>query len=171
MSGRAGDTSSGLFDRSSKGQSIGPVAVQIERERIRFFAQVLGETDPIHWDVAAARSQGHPDLVAPPSFFMAIEAMANEELLRAGLAPASELIGCDFRYLLHGDESYNYGGLIYAGDVVSFSTRVLDFLDKKGGAIELAALESHVEHAERGILIRARRQLLHRLSPRAEQAK
>jgi acyl dehydratase len=153
----------GLFKRDTKGVSVAPVTVQIERGRIRFFAQVLGEMDPLFTDLEAARAMGHPDIAAPPSFFMVVEAMANEERRRQGVQAATELVGCDFRYLLHGDEHYSYEGLIYAGDTVALSTQVLDFYDKKGGAMEFVVFESLITHAERGVLVRARRTLLHRL--------
>jgi len=163
MIDRTAASPKGIFDRGTRGRSIPPVPIPIERGQLRFFAKVLGETDPIHFDVRAARAQGHPDLVAPPSFFMVIEANANEELARTGQASALALIKCDFRYLLHGDEHYSYHGLLYAGDEVSFETRIVDFVDKKGGAMELVLLESTVSHAARGVAIRARRTLLHRL--------
>jgi len=153
----------GVFDRTTKGTSLPPVEVTIERGRIRFFAEVLGETDPAHTDVAAARAAGHPDLVAPPSFFMVVEAAANAELKRRGEKTAAELIGCDFRYLLHGDETYAYSGLIYAGDALTLTTTVLDFFDKKGGAMEFATLSSTLTHPTRGVIVRTSRNLLHRL--------
>ena len=152
----------GLFDRSTKGLSFAPVTVQIERDRIRFFAKVLEATDPVHYDVEAARAKGYPDLVAPPSFFMVIEATANEELQRKGQVSAIERVGSDFKYLLHGDEQYEYHGSLYAGDVVTLTTSVIDFYDKKGGAMEFATLRSVVEHRDRGVLIRATRTMLHR---------
>lgn len=65
--------------------------------------------------------------------------------------------------LLHGDEHYSYHGLIFAGDTVSFDTRVVDFHDRKGGMLEFVTLESRITHAERGVLISATRNLLHRL--------
>ncbi|MEZ6024317.1 MAG: MaoC family dehydratase N-terminal domain-containing protein [Hyphomonadaceae bacterium] len=137
--------------------------MQVERGRIRFFAQVLGETNPIHLDVDAARAAGHPDLVAPPTFFMVIEALANEERARKGGVGLLQLLKCDYRYLLHGDERYFYESPIYAGDEVEISAQVLDFYDKKGGAMEFATCESKITHAKRGVLVRATRTLLHRL--------
>lgn len=154
----------GLFKRETKGQSTNPVTVTVERGRIRFFAQVLGDIDPIHTDLDQARAKGHPDLVAPPSYFMVIEALANEERRRRGEVGLVDLIGCDFRYLLHGDEHYSYEGLIYAGDEVSLSSRVVDFYDKKGGAMEFVSIESLITHAERGVLVRGTRTLLHKLA-------
>lgn len=153
----------GLFDRTTKGRATAPVQVEVERGRIRFFAQVLGEADPIHSDVTAARAQGHPDLVAPASFFAVLLAMANEELTRRGEPSANKLVGCDNRYLLHGDETYDYSGLVYAGDALTVTTTVVDFYDKKAGALEFVTLGVEAVHAERGLLIRATRTLLHRL--------
>ena len=162
-----------LFDRTTKGRVFDPIPVRIERGRIAFFAEVLGLTDPIHLDVEAARAQGHPDLVAPPSFYMVIEAAANDALKRQGLPSTLERIGCDFRYLLHGDERYEYHGPIFANDEVTLTTSVIDFDDKKGGAMELAMLSSVVAHPDRGVLIGATRTLLHRfgeaIEPRTER--
>lgn len=154
----------GIFDRSTKGMELPWIAAEIERGRIRFFAEVLGEANPIHFDLAAARDAGFPDLVAPPSFFMVIEASTNEERRRLGQPSAAALVKCDFRYLLHGDEKYEYRGQIFAGDSVVLKSKVVDFYDKKGGAMEFVTIESTLEHAKRGLLVRATRTLLHRLS-------
>ncbi len=74
----------GIFDRSTKGHALPTVTVQVERGQIRFFAKALGETNPVHSDIDAARAAGYPDLAAPPSFFMPIEAMADDERARLG---------------------------------------------------------------------------------------
>ncbi|KPF62259.1 hypothetical protein IP79_12840 [Porphyrobacter sp. AAP60] len=153
----------GLFDRSTKGLALPTVSVEVERGRIRFFAKALGESDPIHSDIAAAHAAGYPDLPAPPSFFMAIEAMADEERARLGQPSLVALLKCDFRRLLHGDESYAYHGLVFAGDALQLDTRIIDFYEKKGGLMEFVTIESSVSHAERGTLITATRTLLHRL--------
>lgn len=163
MSAAAPGNPRGIFDRSSKGRTLEPVSVLIERGRIRFFAQVLGEADPVHSDLSAARAAGHPDLVAPPSFFMVVEADANEERKRGGKPSVLDLVKCDYRYLLHGDERYFYHAPLYAGEEVDLTTRVVDFYDKKGGAMEFVTFESALTHAKRGVLVRTHRTLLHRL--------
>src|SRR5262245_57965365 len=117
-------TRKGIFDRRTKGHSTTPVTVQVERGRIRFFAQVLGATDLVHSDVDFARGRGHPDLLASPTFFVVIEALANEELTRRGEPSAAQLVRFDYRYLLHADERYDYSGLVYAGDELTFTTHV-----------------------------------------------
>lgn len=156
-------TRKGIFDRSVKGTQIEPVKVLVERGRIRFFAEILGQADPIHFDRDAARAAGYPDLVAPPSFFVVIEAAADDERKRRGLPSAAELVKADYRYLLHGEERYFYEAPIYAGDEVEMSCVITDFYEKKGGAMEFVTFESRIVHPERGLLVRAQRSLLHRL--------
>jgi acyl dehydratase len=153
----------GIFRRETKGFSATPVTVRVERGRVVTFARLLGETDPVCTDVAAARAQGHPDVVAPPSFPMVVEMLAHEERSRQGAPNPTEVIGCDFRRLLHGEQHHTYEGLVYAGDEVSVETTVVDFYDKRGGLLEFVVLESTIHHDDRGVLVRARRTLLHRL--------
>jgi len=153
----------GIFRRETKGFSAAPVTVRVERGRVVTFARLLGETDPVCTDVAAARAQGHPDVVAPPSFPMVVEMLANEERSRQGEPNPTEVIGCDFHHLLHGEQHYIYEGLVFAGDEVTVGTTVLDFYDKRGGLLEFVVLESTIHHDDRGVLVRATRTLLHRL--------
>jgi hypothetical protein len=154
----------GIFDRSVAGTAMAPVTVQIERDRIRFFAKVLGLTEPVHENVSAAREAGYPDLLAPPSFLMAVEALAEDERARHGMPGWMKLLRCDMRHLLHGNEAYSYSGPIFAGDEVVFGTEFLAFEDKKGGALEVAQIALHISHPVRGPLVSAKRTLLHRLS-------
>lgn len=153
----------GIFNRSTKGRTLPPITVAIERGRIQFFCRVLQESNPLHYDVVTARARGFADIVAPPSFYTVIDKCVNEERERLGQVSIPTLLKCGFRRLLHGDEKYEFSGLIFAGDEVTLTTTIVDFYDKKGGALEFVALASIVEHAARGVLVRATRTLLHRL--------
>ena len=153
----------GIFDRSTKGRTLAPVTIPVERGRIQFFSKVLGLADPIHSDPAAARRRGYPDVVAPPSFFIVLDCEAEEARSRLREGSVAELVNCDFRYLLHGDETYDYSGPVFAGDEVTHTTTITDFYDKKGGALEFATFASELNHRDRGVLVRATRTLIHRL--------
>ncbi len=154
----------GLFVRANAGKALAPVQVMIERDRIRFFAKVLGYNSPIYHDTRAAQAAGYPDLLAPPSFLMVVEALAEEERRRTEQQSWYDFVGCDMRYLLHGNEAYSYHGQIYAGDALSLETAVSGFEDKKGGALELCRLVVRVSHPCRGLLIEGRRTIIHRLA-------
>src|SRR3546814_5289706 len=69
---------------------------------------------------------------------------------------------CDFHHLLHGEQHFTYEGLMYAGDDVVVTTRVEDFYEKRGGLLEFVVLLSTISHADRGVLVRSKRMLLHR---------
>lgn len=155
---------SGIFDRSTLGAAFTKTEVTLERGAIAFFARVVGETNPVHFDVDAARTAGHPDIVAPATYAAVINMTANENLKRRGQANLMDLIGCDYARLLHGEESYTYFGLAYAGDVLTIAGAVEGFQDKKGGAIEVAKLRYEISHAERGLLIVIQSSAIHRLA-------
>lgn len=158
----------GLFDRSSAGYESTPIEITAERGAIAFFAETIGETNPIHFDVDAARKAGHPDVIAPATYPVVLEMAAAKEGLRKGQSPMIDVIAADMRYLLHGTEVYNYHGPIFARDTLQIVGRVTGFSDAKGGKLEIAHLEMEVRHATRGTLAVARRDLIHRLPVEAQ---
>jgi acyl dehydratase len=85
----------------------------VGREKIREYARAVGETDPRHLDLEAARAAGHPDLVAPPMFAVVYCAEAIEEAL------FDPEIGIDFAMLLHGGQEFRWGPLVHAGDEIA----------------------------------------------------
>ena len=50
------------------GKSYQPITYAVGREKIREYAAAVGETNPLHHDLDAARAAGYADLVAPPMF-------------------------------------------------------------------------------------------------------
>jgi len=51
-------------------------------------------------------------------------------------AAIRNLLGMDYRRLLHGEQGFVYERMAYAGDVLTFEQRVDDIYDKKNGALE-----------------------------------
>lgn len=85
----------------------------VSREKIREYARAVGETDPRHLDVEAARAAGYVDLVAPPMFAVVYAARAFEEAMRdPGLA-------IDVAMLLHSGQEFAWGELVVAGDEIT----------------------------------------------------
>ena len=90
---------------------VEPYAVGIEK--IREFATAIGDDNPMYHDRAAARAAGHPDVVAPPTFGIAVIAAAQDAVL---FDPA---LGLDFSRVVHGDQRFVHHRPIYAGDELS----------------------------------------------------
>lgn len=119
-----------MLDRSFIGLQTAPRTVEVEKGQLRFFAQATGEANPIYSDEAAARAAGHPTLPAPPTFLFCLGSLApGEDDVMAQL-------GVDMGKVLHGEQSFTYGKPIYAGDVITLTTRISDIYDKRGGALD-----------------------------------
>ncbi|MEL3892091.1 MaoC family dehydratase N-terminal domain-containing protein [Ferrovibrio sp. MS7] len=153
----------GIFNRTSIGAKTKPVSYPVEKGRIAFFCDVVGETNPIHFDEAAARKAGFPTIVAPPTFPMVIDLETTNAARRLGFTPIFDLVRCDLRYLLHGTERYEYAGHLLAGDEITITHEVLGFEDKKGGALEFCHVRSSLTHPVRGEVVAIRRTFVHRL--------
>jgi acyl dehydratase len=119
-----------MIDKSFIGRELPPSTLTLERGRLRFFAQAIGETDPVYTDVDAARAAGYADLPAPPTFLFAAE-------LDSGASTALlELLQIPLAKLLHGEQGFSYHRAACAGDTITVRPRITDIYDKKGGALE-----------------------------------
>lgn len=55
------------LDQSFVGRTYPPTApYEVGREKIREFAEAVGDSNPAYVDPAAARELGHSDVIAPP---------------------------------------------------------------------------------------------------------
>ena len=112
----------------------------IERGKVREFALAVGEDNPIHLDVDAARAAGFPDLVAPPTFTVTqiwqVPREEREERLGANL---------DYKRVLHGEQEFVYRRLPVAGETLQGVMRISrDFIKegKRGGTMRFVTYES-----------------------------
>ena len=131
-----------MLDVSKKGLAIAPHSATVEAGRLRFFAQSIGETDPVYVDEEAAKAAGYTSLPVPPTFLFSLD---NEK--PAPFAWCDE-IGIDFKRVLHGEQSFTYHRVAVAGETLTFTSRIADILSKKNGALELVVKETRVTDAQ-----------------------
>ncbi|NDZ14861.1 MaoC family dehydratase [Variovorax sp. WS11] len=129
-----------MIDRRHIGHTLPPFQVPVEAGRLRFFAKATGQTDPVYIDEAAARDAGHPGLPVPPIFLFCLEMEAPNP------AAIRELLGMDYRTLLHGEQGFTYHAMAYAGDTLRYEQRIADIYDKKGGALEFVVRQTRVSN-------------------------
>ena len=125
-----------MIDRAWIGFTSKPRTAPVEASQLKFFALATGETNPIYFDLDAARAAGHPALLAPPTFVFCLASAAPPLDIR--LAD----MGIDTRHVLHAEQSFRHHSAIWAGDTITFTTRIADIWDKKGGALEFIAQET-----------------------------
>ncbi|BEP65132.1 MaoC family dehydratase N-terminal domain-containing protein (plasmid) [Variovorax sp. V213] len=131
-----------MIDRRHIGHQLPPFQVEVDKGRLRFFAKATGQTDPVYIDEAAARDAGHPGLPVPPTFFFCLEMEAPNP------AAIRELLGMDYRSLLHGEQGFSYYTMAYAGDTLTFRQRIEDIYDKKNGALEFVVRKTRVSNQQ-----------------------
>ena len=108
------------------GKTYGPVTYAVGREKIREYAHAVGETNPLHIDLEAARSAGHRDLVAPPMFAVVY---SSPVLMPALFDPE---IGLDFSRMVHGAQEFAWGPLVVAGDEITTEAELVS-KEERGG--------------------------------------
>ena len=111
---------------SAVGKVFPPVDYAVGREKIREYARAVGETDPLHLDLEAARGAGHADLVAPPMFAVVYTSPA------IGPAFFDPAVGMDFARMVHGAQELAWGPLVVAGDEISTEVEVADVSERGG---------------------------------------
>ena len=111
---------------ASTGRTYAPVAYAVGREKVREYAQAVGETNPLHLDVEAARAAGHRDVVAPPMFAVVYTSQA---VAAAFFDPE---LGMDFARMVHGAQEFAWGPLVVAGDEITTEVAVADVSERGG---------------------------------------
>jgi len=126
-----------MIDKKHIGMKLPVYKATAEAGQLRFFAKSIGETNPIYIDESAARDAGHPGLPLPPTFLFSLEFQIPSNAWR-------EELGIITSRILHGEESFKYHRMAYAGDTLQFETRIADIYDKKNGALSFVVRESRV---------------------------
>jgi acyl dehydratase len=98
----------------------------VRPESIRDYARAVGETDPVHLDVDAARAAGHRDLVAPPMFAVVYCAPA------IGPAIRDPEVGIDLARMVHAAQEFEWGPLVVAGDEIATEVRLTETSERAG---------------------------------------
>lgn len=104
------------IDPSVVGRVYPPQYYEVSREKIREFAEAIGDANPAYVDTAAARGYGHGDVVAPPTFMMII-VMNGFDLLMKDL-------GIEFARVVHVDQRFTYSRSLPVGTRVEATTRL-----------------------------------------------
>ena len=102
------------------GKEYPPSVYAVGREKVREYAVAVGESNPLHIDVEAARAAGYADVVAPPMFCVVYCGVA------IGAAMFDPEVGIDFARLLHSAQEFRWGPLVVAGDEIETIMTVRD---------------------------------------------
>jgi len=102
---------------------------EVGREKIREFADAIGDPNPAYRDAEAARALGHPDVIAPPTFGIVVSMRAAAQVI------ADPELGLDYSRVVHGEQRFVLARPVRAGDQLSVTVTVEDIRTAAGNDI------------------------------------
>ena len=108
------------------GKTYEPATYAVGREKIREYASAVGETNPLHLDVEAARAAGYEDVVAPPMFAVVYGARS----VMPGIFDPE--VGINFAMMVHAGQEFVWGPVVVAGDEITTTASVKDISERGG---------------------------------------
>ena len=130
-----------MVDRSMAGHTLAPLHYQVEKGQLRFFSKVIGETDPVYFDEAAARATGYRSILAPLTFsFSCLRGSAEEMPYVTALDMSEDELGRS----LHGEQSFEFHEPICAGDHLTITEKIVDIFEKKSGSLLFVLTETRL---------------------------
>lgn len=115
------------LDQSFIGRSYPSAGTyEVAREKIREFAESIGDENPVYYDPEAARAAGYPDVIAPPTFLTVINLAAINTIV------ADPELGLDYSRMVHGDQRFLHTRPVHAGDKLRLTTHIDDIMARAG---------------------------------------
>ncbi|MGN6189165.1 MAG: MaoC family dehydratase N-terminal domain-containing protein [Conexibacter sp.] len=111
---------------SAVGKEYPAVTYAVGREKVKEYANAVGETNPLHLDPGAARAAGYDDVVAPPMFAVVYQSPA----VMPGLFDPE--VGINFAMLVHSGQDFRWERVVVAGEELSTRAKVASISEKGG---------------------------------------
>jgi acyl dehydratase len=100
---------------------------EVGREKIREYAEALGETNPVYFDREAARGAGFRDIVAPPTFCIVY---STRVLMQAFFDPDLEILA-NIGRSVHSGQRFEWGEPVCSGDEITTTVRLADLYQRR----------------------------------------
>jgi len=117
-------------------------AYEVSREKIREFAEAIGDPNPVYCDPEAAAAHGHPDVIAPPTFPVVFA-------LAAALAAAADpAVGIDYARVVHGEQRFVHSRPLRPGDRLVTTVEIVAARTMSGSDMLTLSCSSSTEQGE-----------------------
>lgn len=124
------------------GQTVTGKPHQVTRTDVARFAIAIGAHDPAHFDEQHARRLGHPDVVAPLGYYVAIRLSSLNRVplgdLGADGVSGQGIPPSNATRVMAGDTKVTFRRRIYAGDEITLHLTISDIAEKAGRSGPLA---------------------------------
>jgi len=127
---------------------------EVSRVKIADFADAIGDSSELCRNREAAVKAGYPDVIAPPTFAIAISMAAARK------ASSDPGLGLDYSMVVHGEQSFAHARPLHAGDVVVATTTIESI--KSVGAMSMLVTSTEIVTVEGEHVCTARSTLVER---------
>jgi acyl dehydratase len=125
------------LDASFVGRTYPPTPpYEVGREKIREFAEAIGDPNPVYRSQAAAQELGYPDVIAPPTFPIVLTMKAGHQVVQ------DPELGVDYSRVVHGEQRFVHIRPVRAGDLLQVVVTVADIRAAAGN--DLVSTRSEV---------------------------
>ena len=114
------------FEVSNLNRQVFAFNDAVGREKVKEYANAVGETNPFHLDPAAARAAGYADVVAPPMFAVVYSGPAM------GPVMFDPEVGMNFATMVHGGQTFEWDEPACSGDEITTTASVKDISERSG---------------------------------------
>lgn len=99
---------------------------EVSREKIREFAESIGDNNLAYTSREAAQALGYADVIAPPTFAIVMAMRMHHDVVR------NPELGLDYSRVVHGEQQFVHHRAIRAGDVLVGRPHVDDIKTRAG---------------------------------------
>jgi acyl dehydratase len=142
------------LNQSLKGKTYDQIELTVEADRVTQFAEAIGEQDPRFREADAARAEGHPGQLAPPTFPTVVQILASAQVV------LDQELGLDYSRVVHGEQEFEWRRPIAVGDLLRATPRIADIYAK--GPNEFLVIESEISDPGGEVVCVSRATLLSR---------
>ena len=96
---------------------------EVGREKLREFADAIGDPNPLYRSRAAAQEAGYRDVIAPPTFPIVVTAVSTAHVL------ADPDLNLNYAMVVHGEQRFEYSRPLMAGDCVTAEVTISSIRD------------------------------------------
>ncbi len=141
-----------------------PWDYEVTTTSVRAFARGVGYTDPVYFDVQAAKDAGYRDLPAPPTYLGTAVFIPGQSEDTFSFPPDSmPSVNHGLPGLLDGGTETEYLDTICAGDTLTCVTKLADLFTKESkglGVMLITASESTFKNQEGKVVAIQRSQII-----------
>ncbi|MDD5748633.1 MAG: MaoC family dehydratase N-terminal domain-containing protein [Actinomycetota bacterium] len=113
-----------LIDHKFIGKEYEPDEYEIGREKMKEYANAVGDMNPYYHDKAFGKESKYKDNIAPPCF------ASVYNLLGCGKMFLDPELKINFAMLVHGEQEFEFVKPVKPGDLITTTGRIADIYEK-----------------------------------------